>query len=136
MASKANYSTALRNAKVDAITTAVGSAGTLKIYDGTQPAGPATAISSQTLLSTHTLGSPFAPSASSGVLSPTLPSNVNAVASSTATWARIATSGGTAVMDVSVGTSGCDINLSTTSIVSGQPVAVISWTITDGNSGH
>lgn len=124
------YSTTLRNAKLDAISTAVGNAGTLKIYDGSRPATGGTAT---TLLSTHTLGSPFAPSASAGVLSPTLPSNVNAVATSTATWFRVATSGATFVFDGSVSTSGSDLNLVSTSITNGQPVAITSWTITAGN---
>ena len=32
------YSVAARNAQLDAITTAVGNAGKLRIYDGTRPA--------------------------------------------------------------------------------------------------
>ena len=32
------FSTALRNARLDAITTTVGNAGKLAIYDGTKPA--------------------------------------------------------------------------------------------------
>lgn len=126
----ARYSTALRNAKLDAITTTVGNAGTLKFYDGTQPATGGTAT---TLLATFTLGSPFAAGASGAVLSPTLPSNVNGAATSTATWARLATSGGTFVADYTVGTSGTDIVMTSTSIVSGQPVSITSWTITAGN---
>lgn len=127
----ARYSTALRNAKLDAITTTVGNAGTLKIYDGTQPATGGTAT---TLLVTFTLGSPFAPGASSATLSPTLPSAATAGASSTATWARLATSGGTFVADYTVGTSGADINLNTTTITSGVSVSITSWTITAGNA--
>jgi hypothetical protein len=134
MASKVNYSTTLRNARLDAITTAVGSAGVLEIRDGSQPAGPGSAATG-TLGASFTLGSPFAPAAAAGVLSPTLPSDVNGSASITPTWARIKTSGGTAVIDCSVGTSGCDINL-TGSIANGQNVHISSWTITEGDSGH
>lgn len=134
MASKLNYSTALRNAKLDAITAAVGNAGVLEIRDGTQPAGPATTATGA-LLASFTLGSPFAPGASSGSLPPTLPSNVNGSATGTQTWFRIKTSGGTGVIDGSAGTSGCDLNLSAT-IVSGQPVSITSWTIPDNNAGH
>lgn len=138
MASKLNYSTALRNAKLDAITTAVGNAGTLKIYDNgaAQPAGPGTAVpGGSTVLATFTLGTPFAASASGGVLSPTLPSNVNGAATGTQAWFRVATSGGTAVVDGSAGTSGADLNLSGT-VVSGQPISITSWTFTDNNAGH
>lgn len=125
------YSTTLRNAQLDAITTAVGSAGKLQIYDGTRPATGGTAT---TKLAEFTLGSPFAAGASSATLSPTLPSNVTAVASGTATWFRITTSGGTFVIDGSVGTSGADCNLNTTTISSGGTVSVISFSIARGNA--
>ncbi len=124
------YNVTLRNAQLDAITTFAGNAATLKIYCGTQPATGGTAT---TLAATFTLGSPFAPGASSAVLSPTLPSSVTAVATCTATWFRVATSGSTQVIDGTVGTSGADLNLSTTSIVTGVTVSLSSWTITRGN---
>lgn len=139
MASKLNYSTTLRNAKLDAITTAVGNAGILKLYDNgaAQPAGPGTAVpGGSVLLATWTLGSPFAPAASGGVLSPTLPSNVNGAATGTQAWFRIYKSDNTtAVIDGSAGTSGADMNLSGT-VVSGQPIQITSWTFTDNNAGH
>lgn len=126
------YSTTLRNARLDAVTSAVGNAGKLRIYDGSRPASGGAATN---LLAEFTLGSPFAGAASSGgPLSVTLPSNVNASASGTATWFRVVTSGGTFVIDGSVSTSGSDLNLVTTSITSGQPVSITSWTITTGNA--
>lgn len=134
MASKLNYVASLRNAKMDAITTAIGSAGTMQIRDGVQPAGPATGATG-TLGATFTLGSPFGPASSGGVLSPTLPANVNGVATITQTWARILTSGSTAIVDLSAGTAGTDLVLSGT-IVNGQPVAITSWSWTDQNAGH
>lgn len=127
------YSVALRNAQLDAITTAVGNAGTLRIYSGSAPSDVATSATG-TLLVQHTLGSPFAAGASSGSLSPTLPSNVNASATNTAGYWRVYTSGGTAVVQGTVGTSGADMNLNTLSIVSGGPVQVSSWTITAGGA--
>jgi hypothetical protein len=127
----AGYVTNLRNAQLDAITTFVGNAGKLRIYNGTQPATGGTAT---TLLAEFTLGSPFAPAASSATLSPTLPSNVNGSATGTATWFRIVKSDGTTVcVDGTAGTSGTDLILSTTSIVSGSPVSITAWTITRGN---
>ncbi len=137
MASKLNYSQALDKAQLDAITTAVGNAGTLEVRDGTQPAGPATTATG-TLLATFTLGSPFAAGATTAtpsVLSPTLPSNVNGSASGTPTWFRIKTSGGSAVVDGSAATSGADLNLSG-AIVSGQPVSITSWAVTGTGQGH
>lgn len=124
------YSVTTRNAQLNAITTAVGNAGTLTIYCGTQPATGGTAT---TVAVTFTMGSPFAPSASAAVLSPTLPSAATATGTCTATWFRIATSGGTQVIDGTVGTSGADLNLTTTSITSGLSVSITSFTITRGN---
>jgi hypothetical protein len=125
------YSTTLRNAQLDAITTAVGNGGKLAIYDGTRPATGGTAT---TKLAEFTLGSPFAAGASGAVLSPTLPSAATAVAAGTATWYRITTSGGTFVMDGSVGTSGTDMILNTTSITVGVSVSITSFTIQAGNA--
>ena len=114
------YSTALRNARLDAVSAAVGSGGKLRIYNGTRPASGG---AGHTLLSEHTLGTPFAAAAAGGgPLSPTLPADVNASATGTATWWRATTSAGTFVIDGDVGTSGSDLDLVTTSIVSGQPV--------------
>ena len=124
-------STTLRNARLDAITTAVGASGLIKVYDGTRPATGGTAT---TLLATLTCSSTFAAAAASGVLTLNAVTSNAAVATSTATWARITTSGGTFVCDVSVGTSAADLILNTTSIVSGANVAVTSGTFTEGNA--
>lgn len=126
------YSTTLRNARLDAITTAVGNAGLLRIYNGTRPASGGTAT---TLLAELTCGSPFAGAAANGVLTlNAITQDSSANATGTATWFRIVTSGGTFVVDGDVGTSGSDLNLVSTSITSGQPVQVSSFTITTGNA--
>ena len=123
------YSTELRNAKLDANTAVVGNAGKLEIYAGTDSAG--TNNAEGTLLAAFTLGSPFAPAASGGVQSPTLPAATTGVANGTAGWARVTKAdGSTAVMDLTVGTSGAQVNLSSLSITAGGPVSVTSWTIT------
>lgn len=137
MASKLNYSQAAEQAKLDAITTLVGNAGLLYIYSGSQPVGPAGADGTLAA-GPFTLGSPFAPGSSAvlpSVLSPTLPSNVNASASVQPTWWRVKKAGpGAAVVDGSAGTSGCDMTIGPTT--NGQPVAITAWTITSGDSGH
>lgn len=125
------YVATLRNAQLDAITTFVGAGGKLRIYAGVRPATGGTAT---TLLSEHTLGTPFAPAASAGVLSPGLPANVNASATGTAAWFRVLKADGTTIcLDGTVGTTGQDLNLNTLSIVSGAAVAITSWTVTRGN---
>lgn len=125
------YSTTLRNARMDVITTAAGNAALLRIYDGTRPATGGTAT---TLLAELTCGTPFAAAASGGVLTlGSITQDPSANVSGTATWFRIVTSGGTFVADGNVGTSGSDLNLTTTTIVSGQPVSVTSFVLTEGN---
>ncbi|MBL8911645.1 MAG: hypothetical protein JNM17_13210 [Archangium sp.] len=126
-------SVAGRNARADAITTAVGNGGKLRILTGSIPANVA-AAETGTLLSEHTTASPFAPAASGGVLSPTLPANVNAGNTGTAGYWRLTTSGGTAVLQGTVGTSGADLNINTLSIVAGGPVQVNSWAWTEGGA--
>jgi len=135
-ASKLNYSQAAEQAQLNGTTTTVGNAGLLYIFSGAQPS--ATTGGDGTLVAgPFTLGTPFAPGASAAlpsVLSPTLPANVNASASIQATWWRVKTSGATAVLDGSAATSGADMTIAPTT--SGQPVAITTWTITSGNSGH
>lgn len=125
------YSSTLRNNRLDQITSAVGASGLLRIYDGSRPA---TGGAATTLLAELTCNATFAPGAAAGVLTlNAITQDSSANATGTATWFRITTSGGTAVVDGSVSTSGSDLNLTTTSIVSTQPVSVSSFTITEGN---
>jgi hypothetical protein len=86
-------------------------------------------------LAAFTLGSPFAPAPVNGVQSPTLPAATTGVAAGTAGWARVTKAdGSTAVMDLTVGTSGAQINLNTLTISVGVAVSVTSWTITAGDA--
>lgn len=127
------YSTTLRNARLDAITTAIGivSPGFLRIYDGTRPASGGTPT---TLLAELTLSTTFAPAASLGVLTAsTITADASANATGTATWARLVTSAGVFVADMGVGTSGQEVTLNTVSIVITGTVACTSLVITAGN---
>ena len=124
-----------RNAMLDAITTTVGGSALLRIYDGSQPAGPGTAVSTQTLLAELTCNATFAPAASGGVLTlNSITADSSANATGTAAWFRLLTSGGTAHLDGSVSTSGADMNLNSTSITSGGSVSISSFTVTAGNA--
>ena len=122
----------LRDARMDAITTHAGNAALLRIYDGSRPATGGTAT---TLLAELTCGSPFAGASVNGVLTANaITQDASANATGTATWFRIVQSNGTThVLDGNVGTSGSDLNLTTTSIVATQPVSVSSFVITEGN---
>lgn len=130
-----SYDTSIRNAMLDAITTRAGGSALLRIYTATRPATGA-AITSQTLLAELTCNATFAPAASGGVLTlNAITQDSSANATGTAAWFRIVKSDGTTfVLDGDVGTSGSDLNLTTTSITSGQPVSISSFTITEANA--
>ena len=117
------YTTAVKNARLDAVTTAIGTTGVLEI--GT------TGMAS--ILASITLNNPAAAGAASGVLTFSgFPKNATAGNSGTAAAARIRTgTGGTDIVTgLTVGTSGSDINLNSVSITSGQTVTISNATIT------
>jgi hypothetical protein len=134
MAHNFQLATATQNAACNAVVDLIdgASAGTIKIYDGTQPANANTAVSTQNLLATITLKNPAFGNSSAGVATLDVTGGVSTSASATgtATWFRCATSGGNTVFDGSVGTSGADLNLSSTSVVSGTTVSITSGTVT------
>lgn len=127
--------TAVRNAMGDAILAALNAGSgpaTLDVYTGTQPAGPATAVTDQVLLGTLTFSDP-AGSTSSGVITfGTITQDTAADATGTAAWVRLRDSTGAAVMDgdatVTAGTG--LLKLNTLSIVAGGPIQVTSGTLT------
>lgn len=131
-----SMSTALRNARADAITAAAGANAKLRIYGGSRPANVGTAVSGQTLLAELTCNATFAPAASGGVLTfNPITADSAADNTGTATWARLFKSDGTtAVADFDVGTSGSDINMNSTALTAGSQVAISSFTITEGNA--
>lgn len=130
-----SYIDTLRNSMLDEITTAIGASGLLRIYEATRPADADTAVGAQTLLAELALSATAAPAASGGVLTfSTISDDTSANATGTAAWFRVTTSGGSAVFDGDVGTSGSDLNLNSTSITSGGTVSVTSFTITEGNA--
>lgn len=108
-------------------------AAIIRIYDGTKPAGPDTAITSQVLLGSLTCADP-AGSVSGRVLTfGSITNDSEANASGTASWARILDSDLNAVIDVSVGLSGsgADLIMNTTTFVSGAgPISITSLTVT------
>jgi len=129
------FSTTVRNERVQRIQVNIdlgAGAGLFRIYDGARPASCGTAT---TLLAELTFSDPCAPSASGGVLTMSaITADASANATGTATWFRNVDSTGLCVLDGNVGTSGSDLNLNSTSIATGQNVAVTSYTITDGNA--
>ncbi|MEN7529349.1 hypothetical protein [Cupriavidus sp. DL-D2] len=125
-------SAALRNARLDAITTIAGANAKLRLYNGTRPATGGTAT---TLLAELTCGATLAGAASGGVLTlNAITSDSSADASGTATWARLVKSDNTFVMDMDVGTSGADLNMNSNVISAGAAVAITGATLTEANA--
>lgn len=136
MAKNLKDAVAVKNVRLDAITTYAGTSAKLRIYTGSQPADPDTAIGAVTLLSEHTCNATaFAAAAASGVLTANAIGNATAAGTGTAAWFRIWKSNGTTpVMDGTVGTGGTfDLVLDSTSITSGQTVSITALTRTAGN---
>ncbi len=131
------YSVTVRNAQLDAVETAVGTAPLLRIYSGSAPANCAAAASG-TLLAEMTLPSDWMAAASSGskALAGTW-QDASANAAGTAGHFRLYDSGGStchAQGTVTATGGGGDLTLDNTSIASGQSVTITSFTLTAGNA--
>lgn len=136
MASNLKYSNAVKQAQMAAISTLAGANAVLTLYSGTQPASPDTAVTSQVALSTHACAATFGTASGSTLTVGAIGNGTGtagAAGGTAATWYRLATSGGTALIDGTVGISGCDMNLVNTNIAQGQTVQISSWTLADGN---
>jgi hypothetical protein len=129
MAANTHASIAAWNAALNAILATLNS-GFIELYTGSQPATPDVAVSSQTLLATLPLSATAFASASGGTATANAITNASAAATGTATWFRAYKSDGvTAVIDGSVGTSGCDLNLNDVALTTGGTVSITSWTV-------
>ena len=124
----------VRNARINAIETTVGTSPKLQLRTGPQPATCATADSGS-LLAELTLPSDWAGAASSGASA--LAGTWTGTASGTGTAAHFRlkdNAGTTCHMQGTVGAGSGDLSLDNTSIATGQAVSVTTWTTTDGNA--
>lgn len=120
------YNTTLKNTRLTDVVSAIGTGGAGTLVIGT--AAMATTLSTITFDST-------CGTVTGGVLTFSSTPKVDSSAANTGTAAAaIVKSGGatTIISGLTVGTSGSDINLSSTSIVSGQSVTITAATITHG----
>jgi hypothetical protein len=130
-------SVAVRNARLDAVETNIGTSAVLRIRSGAPPATCATADSG-TLLAEMSLPSDWMAAAASGskALSGTW-QDLSANAAGTAGHFRIYDSGGTVCGiqgTITATGGGGDMTLDNTSIASAQQVTITSFTLTDANS--
>jgi hypothetical protein len=130
-------SVAVRNARLDAIETTVGTSAVLKIRTGAPPADCA-AADSGTVLATINLPSDWINSAASGQKTKLGTwQDASADATGTAQHFRLYASDGTTCHmqgTVTATGGGGDLTLDNTSIAAGQSVTITSFTLTDGNA--
>lgn len=130
-------SVSVRNARLDAIESTIGTDAVLKIRTGAAPADVATADSG-TVLATLTLPSDWLAAASSGSKAKSGTwQDTSADATGTAAHFRIYASDGTTAHlqgTVTATGGGGDLQLDNTSIASGQSVTITSFSLTDANS--
>jgi hypothetical protein len=130
-------SVSVRNSRLDALETAIGTAAILKIKSGAQPASCATADSGDVLASL-TLPSDWLSAAASGAKSKLGTwSDASADATGTAAHFRLYASDGTTCHmqgTVTATGGGGDLTIDDVSVVASRTVTVTSWTLTDGNA--
>lgn len=131
------FSVAVRNARLDAIETAIGTAAVLKIRSGAPPANVATADSG-TVLATLSLPSDWMAAASGGTKAKAGTwEDASADAAGTAAHWRLYASDGTtphAQGTVTATGGGGDLTVDNVSFAAGQTFTVTSFTITEANS--
>lgn len=128
------YSVSLRNNQLNQVESTIGTAPKLRILTGSPPANCASAQTG-TMLVELTLPSDWLSAASNGQVSKVGTWSATASASGTAGYFRVYDSSGTtAHMQGTVGTSGTDMIIDNTSINTGQTVTVTSFTLNAGNA--
>lgn len=130
------YSTAVRNARLDAVESTIGTAAVLKIFTGAPPANPA-AADTGTALATVSLPSDWMNAASAGTKTLAGTWTATAGAAGTAGYFRLYATGGTvcgAQGTVTATGGGGDMTVDNTSFASGQSFSVTTFTLTAGNA--
>lgn len=131
-------SVSVRNARLDAIETAIGVSAKLQMWTGSPPASCATAASGTKILE-DTLASDWAANAASGSKSfnNTPIAGTGLSPGGTAGYFRIVDNAGTTCHmqgTITATGGGGDMTLDNTSIATGQAVNVTGFTLTDGNA--
>lgn len=134
-------STAVRAAQADAIETAVGVTPILRLYNGTKPATPATALGGNTLIAEGTLPSDWLTNPADGTKAKngtwTLTGQAGGGTGTACTFFRLYALDGTTCHfqgTVTASGGGGDMTLDNNSIANGQTVTVSTFTLTEGNT--
>lgn len=131
------FSVAVRNARLDAIETAIGASAILKIRSGAPPANCG-AADAGTVLATLNLPADYMAAAASGSKGKSGTwEDTTADATGTAAHFRLYASDGTTCHlqgTVTLTGGGGDLTLDSVTLTAGQPVTITGFTITDGNA--
>ena len=127
----AGFSTALRTSRSEEINSLIGAGGKLLLMNG---ARPATGGALTTTLATIIMNGTQFGTVTNGVLTADSIADGTGAGDDTTTWARITTSANVFVMDLSIGTSGTEVIISTTTISTGLVIPVTSIVITEANA--
>lgn len=125
-------STASKAAALNGQLALLGANSKVKIYAGAEPAGPSTALTTQTLLSTHNMAAtPFATTSTATATANAI-AQATAVASGTASFYRIEDGSSVVHRQGSIGLSGsgADLIFDDVEIASGDIVSISSFTVT------
>lgn len=125
-------STTVRNAKLDAVESTIGTAPTLEIRSGAVPANCA-AADAGSVLATITLPSDWMTAAASGVKGKNGTWSTTGSGTGTAQHFRVK-QGGTCHMQGTCGIGTGDLQLDNTSIAPSQPVSVTQFDLTEANA--
>lgn len=133
MASDIRFSTAALNAMLNTLETTIGTSGSLRFYSGTKPANADAALSGNTLLAQLPLTTPdiFGNAASRVITANAITTDASADATGVCTFASLVTSGGTRVVDLTVGEAAdsADITVDNKSFQAGADVAVTAFSL-------
>ena len=127
----AGFSTTLRTNRSEEINSLIGAGGKLLLMNGTRPA---TGGALTTTLATIIMNGTQFGTVTNGVLTADAIADGAGAGDDTATWARITNSANAFVMDLSIGTSGTEVIISTTTISTGLVIPVTSIVITEANA--
>lgn len=134
-----SYQDAVRNTRMNELTTALGTTAYLEIFTGSQPGKTSGTFNADTgtKLASLPCSNPVAPNASAGLLTFSGITSQTALATGTPGYARFKTAqngaASTVIIELDAAVGSGSLNFSAT-IASGGTVSITSATITEGNN--
>ncbi len=132
MANNPKFLLAVSNQQLNDITTSLSTSAIFVIYAGVQPADTSaattaanTVVASLAFPSTNSFGAAAARVATANTIT-----QDSTAAGGTAAWFSIQNATGRRVIDGSVGTSGCDLNVNSVAVSTGAAFSISAFTIT------